>query len=193
MGELILISGANGSGKSACAEALIGRIAPTAPRFYLATMRVQTEENRRRVEKHRRQRAGLGFQTLERPLRVADAPVSADGVVLLEDVSNLLANAIFEENRTEQSVLQDILALTRRCRLLVAVTISGLCAEGFDAETGGYIRALNHLNQTLFEAAAAAAAIRGGVPEIQKGDLHELIQSASCGAVHLQRDPGSAI
>lgn len=193
MGELILISGANDSGKSAYAEHLIGCVSRELPRIYLATMRPQTQENHRRIEKHRRQRAGLGFQTLELPHHVSDAPVPEDSVVLLEDISNLLGNTMFEAHGDAHSVWQDVCALTQRCRLLVAVTISGLCADGFDAETTAYINALNQLNQNLFDTAAAAAVMHGGVPDMQKGDFHELIQSASCGAVHVQCDTGPTV
>ena len=94
MGELVLILGPNGSGKSRFAERFLDARAGGA-RFYSATMLPQTEENARRIAKHRAQRAGLGFQTLERPWFVSGAPVTPGSAVLLEDVSNLLANAIF--------------------------------------------------------------------------------------------------
>ena len=89
MAVLVLISGSNNSGKSVYAEQLIART--SGSRYYIATMRPCTEDNHRRIEKHRAQRKGLGFETLECPCQIGDAPISADGVVLLEDVSNLLA------------------------------------------------------------------------------------------------------
>ena len=67
------------------------------------------------------------------PYQAGAAAVERDGVVLLEDVSNLLANAMFERGGDEASVYADIEALCSRCRLLVAVTITGLRADGYDA------------------------------------------------------------
>ena len=134
MGTLIMISGANGSGKSRYAERIVART--TGERYYIATMRPCSEENLQRIEKHREQRKDLQFTTLECPYQVGAAAVERDGVVLLEDVSNLLANAMFERGGDEASVYADIEALCSRCRLLVAVTITGLCADGYDADFG---------------------------------------------------------
>ena len=164
MGTLIMISGANGSGKSRYAERIVARTA--GERYYIATMRPCSEENLQRIEKHREQRKDLQFTTLECPYQVG---------VLLEDVSNLLANAMFERGGDEASVYADIEALCSRCRLLVAVTITGLRADGYDGETAAYIRALNGLNQRLYDRAAAAVAMKDGAPFAEKGDLDEII------------------
>ena len=109
MGTLIMISGANGSGKSRYAERIVART--TGERYYIATMRPCSEENLQRIEKHREQRKDLQFTTLECPYQVGAAAVERDGVVLLEDVSNLLANAMFERGGDEASVYADIEAL----------------------------------------------------------------------------------
>ena len=138
MGTLIMISGANGSGKSRYAERIVARTA--GERYYIATMRPCSEENLQRIEKHREQRKDLQFTTLECPYQVGAAAVERDGVVLLEDVSNLLANAMFERGGT-----------------------------------AAYIRALNGLNQRLYDRAAAAVAMKDGAPFAEKGDLDEII------------------
>lgn len=170
MGRTILISGPNSSGKSAFAESLVRET--YGPRYYIATMRCQTEENRRRIEKHRRQRADLGFVTVEEPYSLNDLDLPADSVVLLEDVSNLLANNMFEKDIGPSQVLEDILALSRRCGTLIAVTISGLSEEGYEGETAGYIRALNEVNGKLAEAFGGVAEMRGGRPVWSKGGRH---------------------
>ena len=167
MGKMILISGGNGSGKSAFAETLVGGVA--APRCYIATMVPHTEENCRRIEKHRRQRAGLDFATLEVPVLVGDAAVSAESVVLLEDVANLMANAMFECGWSARQALEEILKLKERCRLLVAVTISDLKSEDYEGETKDYIAALQQLNDALFARSCAAAQMQEGEALWQKG------------------------
>ena len=98
MGKLILISGANGSGKSRYAELLLSRT--TGERYYIATMQPQTPENHQRIAKHRLQRQGLAFHTLELPCGLQNARLPQAAVVLLEDVSNLLGNLLFEHNGT---------------------------------------------------------------------------------------------
>ena len=159
MGELLLVSGGNGSGKSRFAERWLDERAGKE-RWYIATMLPQTEDNYARIEKHRRQREGLGFTTLELPRKVGNAPVG--GAVLLEDVSNLLANVYFENGGTAETVFRDILNLHARCELLAAVTISGLTEEGYSGETAAYIRELNRLNRLLLDAADQAVELRNG-------------------------------
>ena len=164
---LVLISGSNNSGKSIYAEQLIAKT--IGKRYYIATMRPFTEDN------HRAQRQGLGFDTLECPYQIGDVSVSSDGVVLLEDVSNLLANAMFEKGGSSDSVLRDICALADRCRILVTVTIAGLKDDGYDEETAAYINGLNDINRKLFEKASIAISMQDGTPVYQKGDAHVLV------------------
>ncbi len=168
MGKLILISGSNDSGKSLYAEKLISNT--TGERFYLATMKPVTEDNWERIEKHRQQRRDLGFITLECPYQVGNLPKLRDGVVLLEDISNLLANVIFDKNGTVEEVFADVRSLLNHCRILVAVTISGLESAEYDAETAIYIDGLNEVNQRLFELADVAIVMQDGKPQYQKGE-----------------------
>lgn len=172
MGTLILISGANSSGKSAFAEQLIGKT--QGERYYIATMIPHTKDNYLRIEKHRHQRERLDFHTLELPYQVGEACVTADSTALLEDVSNLLANNIFEKGNSADSVFQDICKLTKRCRRVVAVTISGLDGSGYDEETAAYIDSLNKLNKKLFDIAAAAITMQDKAPVYQKGEIHDV-------------------
>lgn len=70
---LVLITGGSGSGKSAYAEQIFARLAGDGERYYLATMQVYGEEGRRKVERHRRLRAGKGFVTIEQPTDICRA------------------------------------------------------------------------------------------------------------------------
>jgi adenosylcobinamide kinase/adenosylcobinamide-phosphate guanylyltransferase len=142
----VLVLGPNNSGKSAYAEKLAVSLA-NGPLCYIATMIPYGEEGRARVEKHRKQREGLGFVTLERPTRVAGIPLPADATVLLEDVSNLLGNALHGGGG---DVFGDIAALCEKSRNTVLVSIGGLEPRPeHDDETKGYIAALNRLNGLL--------------------------------------------
>ena len=192
MGKLILISGPNNSGKSRFAECLICAAAGEE-RCYLATMIPKTEDNRARIEKHRRQRAGLCFRTLETPYRVGDTAVPPEASVLVEDVSNLLGNAMFERGGDADSVFDDIRMLREKCAMLVAVTISGLSPEGYEGETAAYINALNRLNARLFDAADLAAEMRQSKPYLTKGEPDETLERVFGCAFDLQRDSDAAL
>ena len=64
---LILVTGGSGSGKSEYAENTAVALAEKEglPLYYVATMKPYGEEGRRRVARHRRLRAGKGFETIE--------------------------------------------------------------------------------------------------------------------------------
>jgi len=161
--DLKVILGPNGSGKSLYAEDLA--VSCEGQRLYVATMVPQNQENHRRIEKHRIQRRGKGFITIEEPLCMSCIPVAKDSVVLLEDASNLVANRIFGTHPgTYKPVLEDILTLAGRCKTLIAVSISGMKAEEYDGETADYIRSLNELNANLIRHASLAVEMRDGTP-----------------------------
>ena len=183
MGEIILVSGENGSGKSRFAEQLAAKF--SGEHCYIATMIAKTPENERRIRRHRRQREGLGFITLEIPYRIEEAAVPIGALALLEDVSNLLANTIFERRGDENEVYRGICTLADRCSLLIAVTISGLCPDGYTGETAAYIRSLNRLNRLLFNQAAAAVKMKENAPSWQKGEDYALDAISLGGPVHL--------
>jgi len=163
---MFLISGGNGSGKSVYAEKLAATI--DLPRYYIATMVSQNEENEARIEKHRRQRAGLGFHTIECPCYVSRAEVPTNALVLLEDASNLLANMVFMEHGSKENALGEILRVRDQCSQLIVVTISGMPEDEYDGETAEYIRAMNWLNRQLFLEADVAVEMVDGQPVSRK-------------------------
>ena len=57
---ITLITGGSGSGKSAYAEEQV-LLEGEARRIYIATMYPYDEESHRRIDRHRRMRAGKGF------------------------------------------------------------------------------------------------------------------------------------
>ncbi len=165
---MILVTGKNGSGKSAFAESLV--CCAGGARYYIATMIPNGAEGAARVKKHLRQRESGGFLTLELPYVVGDAAIPPDAAVLLEDVSNLLGNRMFERGGTAGETLADIRVLHERCRILVAVTIGGLDAAVYEGETRIYIEALNALNAALYDLADTVVEMKNGVPQLKKGE-----------------------
>lgn len=119
---ITLIIGGSGSGKSAYAEDYVLAAAADLPKYYIATMQVYDAEGERKVERHRRLRAGKGFVTIEQPTDIGKAGIKIagnawneqekgdihevdgmdapneekqGGVALLECMSNLVANEMF--------------------------------------------------------------------------------------------------
>ncbi|MDR1620582.1 MAG: bifunctional adenosylcobinamide kinase/adenosylcobinamide-phosphate guanylyltransferase [Clostridiales bacterium] len=176
---IALVTGANNSGKSAFAQTLIERLSQGGPLIYIATMRPYGEEGLSRVKRHKLAREGLGYTTLELPESLAGAAILGDAIprdagVLLEDVSNLLANRMFRlgEKDCAGAVFSEIRALAAWCRHLVIVTISGATLAGqHDEETAAYIAALLDVNDRLLALSDVAMETQEGKPRIRKGEL----------------------
>lgn len=171
-----LITGGSGSGKSEYAETLAVELAKKEqlPLYYIATMVPYGEEGHRRVERHRKLRAGKGFETIECFVNLKEQELPEPGVVLLECLSNLTANEMFEENgageRTVEEILQGMESLRGRCVHLVTVT-NDIFSDGlhYDETTEQYQRRLGILNQKLAREADRVTEVVCGIPLLVKG------------------------
>ena len=150
---ITLIIGGSGSGKSAYAEKLVKQISENN-RVYIATMRVRDHETEIRVARHRAQRNELGFETIECPVKLGSIQLPQDATVLLEDIPNLVANEMFDENGDVGRIIPGLRKLAGSCKNLVMVTGNIFADSGnYDSETQKYMRLLAEVN-----AAAAALA-----------------------------------
>lgn len=73
---ITLITGGSGSGKSAYAEKYICHVSNEKgykEKYYIATMQVFDDEGQRKIDRHRRLRAGKGFITIEQPRDIQNA------------------------------------------------------------------------------------------------------------------------
>lgn len=178
-GELILVTGGSGSGKSAFAErTLLSRARGRA--VYLATMSGADAESLRRIRRHRDMRrahgdaAGLHFTTLERPVDLGGADIRPGDAVLLEDLGNLLANEIWSPGGAGEGARERILSgvdrVLDRAETLVVVSVE-VFSDGcrYDPETLRYIRTLGELHQDLARRAVAVAEVVCGIPVWRKG------------------------
>lgn len=170
---IVLIEGGSGSGKSAFAEDRVMQLSDSQkhPLYYLATMKVYDEEGRKKVERHRVLRAGKGFQTVEKPEKIeeAAAEIGEDAVVLLECMSNLVANEMFSGESPRNSadvaetVLRGVRILSEKAKHLVIVTNNVFeDGIGYDETTAAYQEALGRVNEGI-------AAIASEVTEVVVG------------------------
>ncbi|MEG1772987.1 MAG: bifunctional adenosylcobinamide kinase/adenosylcobinamide-phosphate guanylyltransferase [Clostridia bacterium] len=168
---MILIIGKNNSGKSAWAEKLSASLC-TGKLYYIATMLPLGDDYAVRIEKHRRQRENMGFITIESPYAIAN--VGKEDTVLLEDISNLVANFKFElrDSSVMDSALKNIGKLKEKSKNLIAVSIDGLEeGDGKNLETKDYIAILKNVNSALKELADTVIEMENRQSVLKKGIL----------------------
>ena len=167
---IVLVTGGSGCGKSVWAEKLIQRW-PRENRIYLATMQLEDRESAQRAARHRAQRAGLGFQTLEWGKDLAHAPIPEKSILLLEDLVNWTANEMFDGGDPDR-VVPALKQLAFRCRHLVMVT-GNLFSDGmpYSPSVREYLRRLAEINRQAAELADCAVEVVYSVPVVLKGEL----------------------
>lgn len=198
---ITLVTGGSGSGKSAYAED-VAVSAEGTEKYYIATMQIYDAEGERKVERHRKLRAGKGFTTIESPWNVGQVvfPTFTEAktvcidcgepepiqkkpeqrTALLECMSNLVANEMFstdgmrEEDAVVTKVVQDMELLAAKLDHLVIVT-NNVFEDGisYDAGTMAYLRALGRINAALAKRADRVVEVVVGIPVILKEPAQE--------------------
>ena len=180
-----LVTGGSGSGKSAYAESvicgkhrLLCETTENAPLYYIADMVPYGRETEKKIEAHRKMRAGKGFATLEwyvdlpGKISAPDSPELKGSCVLLECVSNLTANEMYEPagaqntgGDTPESVIKGVRMLKERCAHLVVVTNDVFRESVPDSEEmTAYKDNLGMINRALAEMADQVTEVVFGVP-----------------------------
>ena len=202
---MTVVIGGSGSGKSAYAEDCLMARGGGMKKFYIATMQVFGEEGKRKVDRHRQLRAGKGFVTIERQTAVEKAlevirsncgEKSEGAAVLLECMSNLVANEMFSEEMVSEETLSEedasggmaakqwvendvvarivngITQLKSGVAELVIVT-NNVFEDGctYDDSTMEYIRVLGEINRQLATMADEVVEVVVGIPvTIKRGN-----------------------
>lgn len=177
-----LVIGGSGSGKSAYAETAICREHcrsleedKDAFLYYIADMIPYGAETEKKIAHHREMRAGKGFQTLEwyyglaEHITAPDAPPLEGASVLLECISNLTANEMYEPKAAKiaaaEAVIRGVRMLHERCRNLVVVTNDVFRESGSDSEEMVlYKKNLARINRALAEEADRVTEVVSGIP-----------------------------
>ena len=169
----LVITGGSGSGKSAYAEQCVLDFGP-AERIYIATMYPFDEECDRRIRRHREMRRQKQFSTLECYTGLKTADIPEDSVVLLECMSNLTANEMYQEGGAGEQTVEEILAGIRyllvRVRHLVVVT-NEIFSDGinYDPVTMRYKSYLGQINSEMGRMADQVTEVVYGIPITVKG------------------------
>ncbi|HIU76975.1 MAG TPA: bifunctional adenosylcobinamide kinase/adenosylcobinamide-phosphate guanylyltransferase [Candidatus Pelethocola excrementipullorum] len=163
-----VITGGSGSGKSVYAEGKILELGP-APRIYIATMYPFDEESHLRIERHRRMRAEKEFDTVECYTGLGSVQVPCNANVLLECMSNLAANEMFQPGGAGSGAVAEVMKGIRHllgsCANLIVVT-NEIFSDGiqYDEETRTYQSYLGEINVQMASMADHVTEVVYGIP-----------------------------
>lgn len=188
---LHIVYGGSASGKSSYAESIAMSLQGDGRLLYIATMYPYkwntTEidpETMQRIERHRAMRADKGFDTVECYRHVEHIVAKRQDVLLLECMSNLLANEMylepdadagFEMSKTmspvSKKIVQALVTLSARVQDVVIVTNDVFSDGGnltYDESTREYVKNLAEINCALAREAATVTEVVCGIPVIVK-------------------------
>lgn len=201
---LHIVYGGSASGKSSYAESFAMSLQGEGRLLYIATMYPYkwntTEidpETMQRIERHRAMRADKGFDTVECYRHVEHIVAKRQDVLLLECMSNLLANEMYLEQDSDdgglaetmsevekagvgmsetlspvsKKIVQALVNLSTRVQDVVIVTNDVFSDGGsltYDESTREYVRNLAEINCALAWEAATITEVVCGIPVIVK-------------------------
>ena len=156
--------------------------------IYIATMRPYTEETLKKIERHHRLRAGKGFRTLEKYTDLAELKIPENQGILLECISNLVANELYKEdgtlndiNETKEKVLAGVRRLSESTTRLAIVTNEvNADINGYSEETEQYRKCIGLVNQSLAELADIVTEVVYGIPVCIATHSKEAAGGRSC-------------
>lgn len=170
----VTIIGGSGSGKSEFAENTALKLGKNRL-IYAAAMKPYGEEGTKIIEKHRTMRKGKGFVTIENYVSLKSLPVEEGDTVLLECMSNLLANEMFEKDgagdESVQEIIEGIKIVNRKIDNFIIVT-NDIFSDGekYSEETERYIRNLAEINKYIFKISDTVYEVVCGIPIKIKGE-----------------------
>lgn len=185
---LYVIAGGSGSGKSSYGEALVDTLFETfqGKKWYIATMQCFDEEMRKKIKRHQEMRSHRNFATIEAPVRLEEKilQIGAKDVVILECMSNLLANEMYDEEgrvtlrdsgyfeQLETYIVNPIKRLCEQSGAVVVIT-NEIFSDGidYDEETNRYREGLGYMNQVLSQMADRVVEVVCGIPIIWKEEV----------------------
>ena len=185
----VFICGGTGAGKSAFAESVAQKLG--GPLVYVATMPVVSDEDKAKVERHHRLRAGKGFTTIERPGALSDLPDNGE-TMLIECLSTHVANLMFNPGNVAQhaaglhpgcpaatttdhwikALKTELAPLLARKGNTIFVSLD-ITSDGttYSPETEAYKSVLTAVNRYLVQNSDAAFEVVCGIPVKIKGEL----------------------
>ena len=169
---LTLVTGGSGSGKSEFAEDL-SVACKSENLIYIATMFPYDDESLKKVERHRKMRENKNFKTIECFKDLKDADIPENSTVLLDCMSNLVANEMYLESGAKELTVKNILAgvleIKNKCENFVIVT-NEVFSDGidYDDETIRYIKYIGEINKQIGKEADNVVEVVYSIPVYHK-------------------------
>ncbi len=181
----ILISGGCKNGKSYYAQYLAKRQAEEhRPLYYIATMEPADEEDRARILRHREERDGWGFQTLEKSSDIRSLDADFSGSFLLDSVTALLSNEMFRKDGTVDReayirLAGDLSQLADKSSNIVFVT-DYICSDAmrYDELTELYRKGLAWIDRVLAKKCDVVIEVSYGNIQLIKDDKNLRIEDS---------------
>lgn len=173
----LLLLGGSKSGKSMLAQELTramgGRLT------YLATMEPTDGEDQARIARHRQERAGWGFETVEQAekLQQCFGQIDPSGTVLLDSVTALLAQEMFGhgfDGAAGERTAAELLALGEYASNVVYVC-DQIFSDGLELEawTETYRAQLGAVCRVLARYCDGVAEVTAGIPKWHKAWMED--------------------
>ena len=206
----VFVSGGAKNGKSMFAQKTARDMAEEKglPLYYIATMIPRDHEDRERIARHRREREGWGFETIEcgeglaglldgfvgatetgdeagSPHRDEAAGMAPQGVFLLDSVTALLSNEMFREDgsvdhEAPERVAEDCVAFAKATKNTVFVSdyIYG-DGIGYDKLSEEYRHGLAMIDRRLAQVCERVVEVSAGIVEDWKQDGRDARQTGA--------------
>lgn len=191
-----VVTGGSGSGKSEYAEKLVvecfqkhscnGRL------YYIATMQSFDKETEQKIQRHKQLRRGKGFRTQELPIRIEGCQRKKEDVLLIECMSNLLANEMYAKNgrikerrdsekyleEVQEYIVDQLLLLEKEVTDLILVTNEvDSAGSDYDKESLLYMQGIGKINQELSEKADLVVEVVCGIPIVIRDEIYSNYES----------------
>lgn len=170
---IVLVLGGSGSGKSAFAEEIATSISNDL--LYIATMQPFSEEALARIDRHVKMRKDKGFLSVDCYTDLDKMKCNHRyGAVLLECMSNLLANEMYKDKADFISLTPKILnsidnIKSQSDNLIIVSNDIGCDINGYSDETLSYIKKLGEINQQIAKIADIVVEVVCSIPIYHKG------------------------
>ena len=171
----ILLLGGSKSGKSLLAQSLCRDLSNGCGMVYWATMEPMDDEDRDRIARHRAERAGWGFETVECGHVLDRVALPPESTVLFDSATALLANEMFgashvcDDPAAANRATDELLALSARVANFVCIA-DDLGRDGavYDAGTEAFRRGLALLCRRLAARFDSVREVVAGIPSERK-------------------------
>ena len=170
----VFISGGCKNGKSMYAQKLAKETALREGKklYYVATMKPKDREDEERIKRHREERKGWDFKTIEQPCNISfllsDECIDTGAVFLIDSVTALLENEIFDENfifdeAAHRRVAEDLINFAKNTGNVIFVS-DYIYGDGtaYGELTEKYRKALAYVDRTLAKFCEAVKEVVAG-------------------------------